>query len=90
MNEKRLSERKPYKEMIDFYISIFELGELKKRLIKAETVDINDSGLGFHTEYPLEPGHILMFGNRPSPKIGIVKWIKKLNDNVHRAGMKIR
>ncbi len=90
MNEKRLSERKPYREMIDFYISVFELGELKKLSVKAETVDINDSGLGFNTEYPLEPGHILMFDNRPSPRIGIVKWIKKVDDNTHRAGMKIR
>lgn len=90
MNEKRLSARRPHKAKIDFYINVFDLGELKKLSVKAETVDINDSGLGFHTEYPLEPGHILMFDNKPTPNIGIVKWIKKVDDNIHRAGIKIR
>jgi CheY-like chemotaxis protein len=76
-NEIRQSKRTPLKKTVNYSITLLELGKPISLSLKGDIVDINESGIGLSTHYPLEPGHLLMFTSgveRADQKVGIVKW----------------
>ncbi len=91
MGEKRGVERKPFEKKISYMVSVLELRELKNLSLMADIMDISDSGLGMHTDYPLEPGHVLRFDNGIGRRIGVVRWSVKNGDNkTYRAGVSFK
>lgn len=57
---------------------------MKKITLYCETVNISAGGLCIETEYPIEPGHVLRFGNNIN---GIANWSSRF-DNTYRIGIK--
>jgi CheY-like chemotaxis protein len=73
----RRSKRTPLKKPVNYSITLLELGKPISLSLKGDIVDINESGIGLRTYYPLEPGHLLMFTSgveRADQKVGVVKW----------------
>lgn len=86
--DKRDFERKEERREVEYTVTVLDLRELKKLTRRAELIDSSEGGLGIITDYPLEPGHVLTFGNGFEKKIGIVKWSDK-KDNHYRVGVKL-
>lgn len=84
-NELRQHPRKTWAIDVPFSINISDVIEPRKLSLYGEIIDISASGLCITTEYPLEPGHVLSFGDRGLT--GIVKWGVKF-DNSYRFGIK--
>lgn len=76
MEEKRLSKRRPYKQVLGFSVSVFELNKLKRLSLNGLAVNISDSGLCIQTDYHLKPGYVLRFYEGIGHRAGIVKWIR--------------
>lgn len=94
-NEKREHERKPYTQPIRFSVSIFnsEVRGVRRVLGNGIALDISKGGIGFITDCPLEPGHVLQFlvtGENPAiPEIGLVKWTASMGSGT-RAGIQFK
>jgi len=84
--KRRKFDRSPSSLNINFSLTLFdkEKFELDK---KADTIDLSSGGIGLLTEYPLEPGQLIRLDQNISHKIGLVRWVKKI-DNAYRAGIK--
>jgi len=83
---RRKFDRRPSSININFSLKLLD----KKGLNldnKADAIDLSSGGIGLFTDYPLEPGQILRFDQNIAFKLGIVKWVKKI-DNSYRAGIK--
>jgi hypothetical protein len=86
------SDKRKYKRMacegpLSFSLSVVDFKSLKKINSRGTCLDISDYGIGFLTDYPLEPGHILKIQlELPSVDAGMVKWSDKVNGN-YRVGV---
>lgn len=91
INGKRKHPRKSLSIPITYSVNVLEFLELKKIHKKAMTTDISDKGIGLITDYPLEPGHVLILSNSDrnlSQKIAIVRWAMKSHDS-YRVGLEL-
>lgn len=93
LNEKRAYKREPYAQPIKFLVNIYEVYEVKKVTAEGIGVDISNGGIGFITECPLEPGHVLRFlVTDENPLIadgGLVKWAVS-NGSSTRVGVQFK
>jgi len=83
---RRKFDRMPSSINIAFSLKLFDKKGLNLDK-KADAIDLSSGGIGLFTDYPLEPGQILRFDQNIAFKLGIVKWVKKI-DNSYRAGIK--
>jgi hypothetical protein len=86
MSNKRTIKRSPNTELFDFSVSVFDLRQTKQLRLKGRGIDLSDEGIGFQTDYSLEPGHVLMFHAVTLPQIGVVKWTRRI-ENCFRIGV---
>jgi hypothetical protein len=85
MTEKRVAERIPFNQKIDFLSVVHDFKEIKKFSLSCSAIDISNTGMGIVLYYPLELGQVLRF-DCFTPPLGIVRWSRKLNGN-YRAGI---
>ena len=85
---QRKLQRKEYCNEIYFFISIINDGEVKRWRTRAESVDINDDGIGLVTTYPLRVSQIIGFDEDLQKKSGVVVWSRMLEDQKCRAGVR--
>jgi len=93
--ERRKHERIPYLEPVRYYLPAPHIEKTKKIYSHGDCVDISQGGLGMITEYPLTGGNILFFLDKISIndkviKSAVVRWIRELEDNRYRVGLKFR
>lgn len=89
MDDRRRYPRRDSSIPVTYSVSIIEFRELKKVRGSGMATDISDKGLGLITDYPLEPGHVLILSNSDSalfPKIAIVRWVTRISDS-YRIGL---
>lgn len=82
--EKRRHKRHPYSVRLDY----FKAGKLEE-MLSAISVDISDSGISLVSNYPLEPGHVVIFKESETSttmKVAIVQWSVKTGEN-YMAGL---
>ncbi len=73
----RRLRRVPTRKTVNYLITVLEMGKPINLSLKGDIVDINESGIGLRTFYPLEPGHLLMFPSgleHTNQKAGVVRW----------------
>ncbi len=87
MKEKRESERRPYSNPVTCSVSVFDVRKIEHMVLKCTGSDISDRGIGLKADYPLEPGHVIRFGNDMNDKIGVVRWSTK-HENRFRVGIR--
>ncbi len=86
MNEERRKHpRRSCELTVPFTVGGLESKESGKLFLYGDTIDISATGLCITTDYPLEPGQVLSFGNQRL--VAVVKWGGKL-DNSYRVGIK--
>lgn len=72
---------------VEFSVSVLEFGNLRKLDLMGKGKDISEQGLGFLTDYPLVPGHVIRLKNIDgSPLTAVVKWIAEM-DGRFRVGV---
>jgi hypothetical protein len=78
---------------IRYSLSGIDTDQLKKTENIAVSVDISEGGIGLITDYPLQPGHVVIFRNTvkrydfPVKQAAVVRWAGKINGQC-RAGLK--
>ena len=79
--------RRPYHQAVD--LSIVMTGHRKRSAskLKAMIYEIGDGGVGIEASFPFKPGVMLAFTLGDNVKRGVVKWVNKLDDKKHRAGL---
>lgn len=84
---KRKYPRRAYDMLLSFSLSVLEFTDLKHIEASGKSVDISEAGLGFLTDFPLEPGHVIRIKNdNASFMTASVKWIGEM-DGRYRAGV---
>ncbi|MBI5194940.1 MAG: PilZ domain-containing protein [Nitrospirae bacterium] len=84
-SERRKHKREPHSAAIKFSLNDIELHQLKKITAGGTTLDISNGGISLLTDYPIEPGHVLIFNNGKNPVppgVGIVKWVRSEGVNI--------
>lgn len=76
--ERRLCDRIPYLKEIICSVTVLEDREIKHLDLKCDAIDLSEKGIGFFSNYPLEPGHVIRFSNgNVNKRIGVVKWSRR-------------
>ncbi len=85
--EKRRFKRRVFGNSLEYALSILEKKDLRRIHSAGTAVDLSESGLGFRTDFPLEPGQILILKieNDTTPYAAIIKWVKHQSD-AYRVG----
>ncbi|MCX7792922.1 MAG: PilZ domain-containing protein [Thermodesulfovibrionales bacterium] len=78
MIEKRRYPRIVLSEEITFSLNIHEFLETRRVEASGRIINKSEGGLCVVTDFPLEPGHVLIINDN---EIGLVRWIKQ--DNFH-------
>lgn len=89
MDNRRKYPRKNSSIPVKYTVNILEFRELKKIHRSGMATDISDKGMGLITDYPLEPGHVLILTDSDRtlfPKIAIVRWSTRISDS-YRIGL---
>ena len=82
-NEKRKHKRIGYDMPFEYSLSILEFKELRKVTASAKGIDVSDEGMGFFTDFLLEPGHVLRFKNGDgSFQTAKVRWVGEFEGKV--------
>lgn len=88
---KRMSERKGVDKTVNYSITVVELGKPISLSLKGDMIDMNESGIGLRTYYPLKPGCLLAFTNgleESKYRTGIVKWSMPIDESdMYRVGI---
>jgi len=87
-DKARKHERQPYSRVIDYSLGISENNKRKWLNLKGQAVDISESGIGLHTDHPLEPGNIVWFNGGLDERAGYVKWCANVSGG-YRAGIEL-
>jgi hypothetical protein len=83
---KRRHERTAYEDTLNFSLAVVNFKSIQKVYSTGKAVDISDGGIGFFTDYPVEPGHILKIEHEhASFWTAMVKWVAKAESGF-RAG----
>jgi CheY-like chemotaxis protein len=86
--KRRKYDRRPSSLDINFSLTLFNKQGLNLDR-KANVIDLSNAGIGLLTNYPLEQGQLLRFDQNIAYKIGLVKWVTKIDDK-YRAGIKLQ
>jgi len=85
--ERRKHERVGFDMPIEYSLSVLEFGNLQKLDLGGMGVDISQEGMGFFTDYRLEPGHIIRIKNGDGTVLtAMVRWVAEL-DGKFRVGV---
>lgn len=83
---KRKHKRTAYEETLNFSLAVVDFKSIRKVHSTGKAVDISDGGIGFYTDYPVEPGHILKIEHEHAPFwTAMVKWVARAESGF-RAG----
>lgn len=78
--DKRRNYRKEYAMSFDYSLSVLNFKTLQKVNSTGNTVDISDEGMGFYTDFQLEPGHILKIKSSDEAfRTAMVRWVTELD-----------
>ena len=91
--EKRKYERRPFAKVIR-YSPYQHLGKSTEIACEGVTFDISEKGLAMLTDYPLKKGDVLFFEpemkvNDSIAKVASVKWVREIEKDKYRVGLKI-
>lgn len=86
--EKRRTERSPFESGLEYSLSILDSSELQGIRAAGEASDLSEKGIGFFTDYPLQPGHILFvrMGEENTTYAAVVRWMEKSSSERYRVG----
>jgi len=87
--DNRQCERKRYDESFKYVLSIPDFWA--PRLVEAEGIGVDicrhGRGIGFYTDFPLEPGHVIRLKTSEDVHVpAVVKWVEKA-EKKHRVGI---
>jgi len=85
---RRREIRKKWLTRINFFMSVINDGEVKRRIFPAQTVDISADGVGLITPCPLKPMQVISFDEALERRSGVVVWSSLLDDRRCRAGIR--
>jgi two-component system, response regulator, stage 0 sporulation protein F len=85
---RRRETRKKWPARINFFMSVINGGEVKRRIFPAETVDVSEDGVGLITPCPLKPTQVISFDETLGRRSGVVVWSNLLDDRRCRAGIR--
>lgn len=72
---------------VQYTLSVLEFGDLRNLDLLGEGVDMSDEGMGFSTDYPLQPGHVIKIKNGGGDyRQAVVRWVAEL-DGRFRVGV---
>lgn len=81
--ERRKYKRIGYDMPFEYSLSILEFKELRKVTASARVIDVSEEGMGFFTDFLLEPGHVLRFKNGDgSFQTAMVRWVGEFDGKV--------
>ncbi len=87
--ERRRHERESYTDAMYFTVLCKQTSEFERIHSSGEIIDASKSGVGIITDFPLQPGHILGWDERPGKgklHIALVKWSRE-DGSSYRAGL---
>lgn len=83
-SERRRHMRIGYDMPLTFSLSILEFTNLKRVEAYGNVVDRSEEGIGFFTDFQLEPGHIIrMKDENDSFVTAKVKWVGEIDGKYH-------
>lgn len=85
---RRREPRQQWPARINFFMSVINDGQVKRRIFPAETVDISEDGIGLITPCPLKPTQIISFDESLDRRSGVVVWSSLIDDQRCRAGIR--
>jgi len=86
-NERRKHPRIGYDMPLSFSVSILDFTDLNPVEVFGRCVDKTEDGLGFFTDFPLEPGQVLRIRQEEGAFItASVKWVGEI-DGKYRVGI---
>lgn len=88
VHTRRREPRRPWPARINFFMSVIDGGEVKRRVFPAETVDISEDGIGLITPCPLKPTQVISFDETLERRAGVVVWSSLIDDRRCRAGIR--
>ncbi len=85
--ERRKSGRSSFKGLIEYSLSLLDYKDLKRVEAEGEVDNISEEGVGFYTDFPLEPGHILILRMEQDDTsyAAVVRWMQE-TANRYRVG----
>lgn len=86
--KSRKKPRAPFTENIFFQMSIIDQGNYTRKTLKAQAVDISDSGIGFLIHYPLKESQVIGFDEKVDSRTGVVVWSKMVDEENCRVGVR--
>ncbi len=86
--ERRRARRTEFGKSLEYTLSLLDAKELRRIHSTGTGLDISDGGLGFSTEFPLEPGHILILRmeDDQTSYAAIVRWSEPQSSGRFRIG----
>ena len=85
--DRRKQPRIGYDMPLLFSVSILDFTNLKPVEVFGHSVDKTGDGLGFFTDFPLEPGHVIRIKKNDGSYItASVKWVGEI-DGRYRVGV---
>lgn len=91
---KRAYKRRPSIEPVRYFLAVSKMGDLMKIFNEGVSVDISEGGLGMITPFSLRTGDVLFFDsdikikNNIVAKASIVRWVREIENNRFRVGVK--
>ncbi len=87
VSDQRIHERKPIDKRITC-MGTSARTEDEASVFDANVIDISDGGIGIAMDFELRPGQTLRFFDRVVACLGIVRWIRKIDDTPwYRSGI---
>ena len=87
--KKRLSERVACRTPLDVVALSMQKSEFRRTRAAATVINTSLAGIGILTEFPLEPGHVLVWDDTHVPgalHVAMVKWAQKKGE-LYRGGL---
>jgi hypothetical protein len=83
----RRHRREKYDDTFYYQVSVLEFKNLRKIQSSGMYVDTSEGGVGFITDFALEPGQVIRILKENSYQPALVKWVSE-SDGRYRAGGK--
>lgn len=84
----RKNMRRSFAGEIRYSMSDIESGEGGRLQLLARAIDLSEHGVGFYTEYPLQPSQVLSFEHDDLHRTGLVAWSTMVDERTCRAGVR--
>lgn len=86
--DSRRHPRTPGDGDICFQLSVIHEGICNRLSMKAEVIDISDSGIGMLTAYPLRENQVVGFDGKMNNRVGVVAWSRMVGEESFRVGIR--